>query len=105
MSKIGILGDKESVIGYRAIGLTAAFCDDREAALSALREMAESDYAIIFIIEETARMIPEEIQKYADTGIPAIIPIPGSKGSTGLGRELLSKAVEKAVGSNILDNQ
>ena len=67
--------------------------------------MLEEDYMIIFVVEETAQLIEEEIVKYSEVRTPAIITIPSSRGSTGLGKKLLNDSVEKAVGSNILENQ
>jgi V/A-type H+-transporting ATPase subunit F len=44
----------------------------------------------------------DEIEKYKDMRIPAIIPIPGMDGSYGVGIANLKKAVERAVGADIL---
>ncbi len=105
MGNIGVLGEKESVIGYRAIGLEAVFCSTREQAAAGLAKMAEAGYKIIFIVEETAALIESEIAKYRQAKTPAIILVPGSRGSLGLGKKMLQDSVEKAVGSNILENQ
>ena len=39
---------------------------------------------------------------YRDKKLPAIIPIPGVSGNTGIGIREIHSAVEKAVGSDIL---
>jgi V/A-type H+-transporting ATPase subunit F len=44
----------------------------------------------------------EEIAKYEDMRIPAVVPIPGIDGSYGIGMANLKKAVERAVGADIL---
>ena len=44
----------------------------------------------------------EEIERYASKPLPAIVPVPGVRGNTGLGLDSVSKFVEKAVGSDIL---
>ena len=36
--------------------------------------------------------------------LPAVIPIPGVRGNTGIGTKRLSSFVEKAVGSDIIFN-
>ena len=43
-----------------------------------------------------------EIQKYRERTVPAIIPIPGVTGNTGVGMKNVSRSVEQAVGSDIL---
>jgi V/A-type H+-transporting ATPase subunit F len=45
----------------------------------------------------------ETIDRYKNEMLPAIILIPGGKGSLGVGLERVARNVEKAVGINILD--
>ena len=102
MYKIAVLGDKESVQGFKAVGFDVVECDNCEQAEKLLKKLADDEYAIIYIVEELVSGIKETVDSYADSVIPAIIPIPSNKGSLGIGKEQLIKAVEKAVGSNIL---
>ena len=44
----------------------------------------------------------EELDEYRDLLTPAIIPIPGVSGNTGIGMRDVSRSVEKAVGSDII---
>ena len=55
------------------------------------------------IEENLTRELGREIDKFKDVPTPAIILIPGREGSTGLGMNALRAAVERAVGTNILD--
>ena len=100
---IAVMGDKESTLSFKAIGIKVYECSTRAGALKALKTAAE-DTAIIYVTEEVYRLITEEIHFYDDKPLPAIIPFPGIKGRTGLGIELLNKSVETAVGSNILQD-
>lgn len=103
MYKICIIGDRESVIGFMAIGFSVHEADDAESARMILRELAaDSENAIIYIIEDYAEAIADEIAKYKDMPLPAIIPIPGKSGSTGYGMANIKSAVERAVGTDIL---
>lgn len=43
-----------------------------------------------------------EAGEYVDKRLPAIIPIPDKDGSLGIGMESVKKAVERAVGADIL---
>ena len=43
-----------------------------------------------------------EVAEYIDKRLPAIIPIPDKDGSLGIGMESVKKAVERAVGADIL---
>ena len=44
----------------------------------------------------------EEVNKYKDEVMPAIILIPGKAGSLGIGMQNITDSVERAVGADIL---
>jgi V/A-type H+-transporting ATPase subunit F len=44
----------------------------------------------------------DEISRYRNSYFPAIILIPGSTGSLGLGKKFVKESIEKAVGADIL---
>jgi vacuolar-type H+-ATPase subunit F/Vma7 len=46
-------------------------------------------------------MEKEKYKKLTSGALPAIIPIPGHKGSSGFGDEKIKRIVEQAVGSDI----
>ena len=102
MYKIGVIGTKESVLCFMATGFEVRIADNAQAALSHLKELANSDCAIIYITEDYASQLSEETDKYKDKSIPAIITVPGAKGRMGYGMDTLRKACERAVGMNIL---
>lgn len=104
MLKIGVIGGRETVMGFKALGLeTFPAADAAEAAQILRRVTREStDYAILYIEETLAAGISAEIDQFKDSPSPAIILIPGREGSIGLGQSALKVAVERAVGTNIL---
>lgn len=102
MHKIGVIGDRESVLGFKAVGLSVFPCIDHEEARTTLHKIAKEQYAIIYITEDLCKDMVEDIDKYKDLRIPAIIPIPGLAGSFGIGMANLKKSVERAVGADIL---
>lgn len=102
MRKVGVIGERDSVLGFKAVGFDVYPVVSREEASKRLTELAENGYAVIYITEQYASMIPEDIERYRFSRFPAIIPIPGSQGSLGIGMESVKKSVEKAVGADIL---
>ena len=102
MYKIGVIGGRESVLGFKAVGLDVFPAAESEEAKSILRRLVKEGYAIIYITEVLAKDMAEEIDKYKDSRLPAIISIPGKEGATGEGMHSVSKAVERAVGADIL---
>jgi len=104
MFKIAAMGDKSSIYGFASIGLEIYPIEDPQVAIHQLRSMVDGGYAVIFITEELATQIESELDRYRELPVPAIIPIPGIQGNTGLGMRNVSKSVEQAVGSDILSD-
>ena len=103
MSKICIIGDRDSVIGFMAVGFSVYEAQSPEAAGNILKSLArDEENAIIFIVESYAKEIEDIIAKYKDKPTPAIIPIPSKDGSSGYGMESIKKASERALGADIL---
>jgi len=98
--KIGVIGDILSVNGFKALGLDVYSCVTVDNARRAMRTMVQDNYAIIYITEQLAAEMPNDIAKYKDSVTPAIILIPGSAGSLGIGQNALREAVERAVGGS-----
>lgn len=102
MYKIAVLGDKDSVLGFRALGLDVCPADNPEQARTALHRLAKEGYAIIYVTEQLATGLGAELNRYKDELTPAIILIPGKEGSLGIGMANIKTAVERAVGADIL---
>lgn len=102
MYKIGVVGERDSVIAFLALGIEVRAVEGKDEAMKAVDSMAKEGYGIIFITETTAKDIKETIDRYKNEMVPAIILIPGSQGSLGIGLKAVSDNVEKAVGVDIL---
>lgn len=99
---IAVLGDRDSVLGFQALGLTACPAETVEDAKATLHRLAKENYAVIYLTEQYAQFMAPELERYKDRLIPAIILIPGKEGSLGLGMANVKKSVERAVGADIL---
>ncbi len=100
--RIAVMGDKDSVLGFKALGLDVYPVDTLDDARHTLHRIAREDYAIIYVTEQLAAQMEAEINRYKDALTPAIILIPGKEGTLGLGMANIKKAVERAVGADIL---
>jgi V/A-type H+-transporting ATPase subunit F len=67
-----------------------------------IRRLAENEYAILYVTEDLADEAASEIERYSDSRLPAIILIPSKEGASGNGLMNVRKAVERAVGADIL---
>jgi V/A-type H+-transporting ATPase subunit F len=104
MYKIAVIGDRESVLGFKAVGLSVFPVADVETARQTLSDVASGEFAVVYITENVAKDILDDIAKFKDNRIPAIIPIPSKSGTEGIGIMNVKKAVERAVGADILFN-
>ena len=105
MYRVAVLGDRDSIYGFAALGLEVFPVTDRDAGAKTLRSLAEQDYAVIYITESLAEQLQPEIDRYQEDILPAILPIPGVHGNTGLGIRQVKRYVEQAVGSDIIFNE
>ena len=102
MYKIAVIGDYDSIYGFAALGLDIFPVSEPEEAKSKFQQLAGGTYAVIYITEALAAQLEQEIEKYREEILPAIIQIPGVSGNTGAGILEVKKSVEKAVGYDIL---
>lgn len=100
--KIGVVGDKDSVLAFKALGIDVFPVVEHDEAKKTIDTLARNDYAVIFVTEQIAQNIEETIERYNKAVLPAIILIPGNQGSLNIGMQRISDNVEKAVGMNIL---
>ncbi len=110
---IAIIGNKETILGFKALGLETFNANTTEEATTLLFDLkaetieikgeTKPKYAIIFITEELAMNIKkDDYKKLSLSSLPAIIPVPSSKGATKYGLSRIGKMVEQAVGSDIM---
>ena len=112
--KIAIVGNKDTILGFKGLGLKTFDANTTEEAVKILFKLKAEEakdektgesrptYAIIFITEDLATDISKDDYKKLSSGaLPAIIPVPGSKGTQGYGLKRIGKMVEQAVGSDI----
>ena len=102
MHKVGVIGDRDSVLGFKAVGMDVFPCNTPDEAKNTLSKTAKEGYAIIFITEGFAKDMRDAMERYKDQKLPAIIPIPGIDGNFGVGFGNLKRSVERAVGADIL---
>ncbi|OUN24346.1 V-type ATP synthase subunit F [Pseudoflavonifractor sp. An85] len=100
--QIAVIGDKDSVLGFKALGLSTFPVDSVDQAKTTLHALAKENYGIVYLTETLAAHMESDIARYKDELTPAIILIPGKEGSLGIGMQNIKKAVERAVGADIL---
>ncbi len=100
--RIAVLGDRESVLGFKALGLDVFPAESVEEARSTLHRLAKENYAVVYLTEQLAQYMTDDLGRYKDELTPAVILIPGKEGPLGIGMANVKKSVERAVGADIL---
>lgn len=101
MSNIAVVGDKESILGFSAIGIDIYECYDAEEIKSTIQKLVDENYAIIYITENAEIKVSDFISKFQKQKTPAIVSIPQNTGNLKYGDTKIKEMVQKAVGIEI----
>lgn len=99
--RIAVVGDWNSILGFRALGLETVPVKNAQEAKEAVRELAKEECAVIYLTEQLAKDMTDTLQRYKDALRPAIILIPGREGSLGIGQSNIESAIKRAIGTDI----
>ena len=97
---IAMIGDGDSILVFKAVGVTPFAVKTAEEASKVLDKIAKN-YKIIFITDDFAKEIDGVISKYTAKSYPIIVSVPSKDGSNGYGIKKLTEATEKALGINL----
>ncbi len=109
--QIAIVGPADTITGFTALGVRAFPAHTADEALAALRTIklqttdpaATERYAVVCIIEELVAMVdPGEYSKIVAGPLPAVVLLPGPKGTEGFALTQLRRLAERAVGSAVI---
>jgi len=89
-------------MGFRALGLDTYPVASADEARETVRDLAKTDCAVIYLTETLAKDMEDVLARYKDELHPAIILIPGREGPLGIGKNNIQRAIERAVGADIL---
>ena len=99
--RIAVVGDWNSILGFRALGLETWPVTGSEEAKQVIRDLAKENCAVIYLTEQLAKDLQDTIARYKDALRPAIILIPGREGSLGIGRHNIQKSIKRAIGTDL----
>jgi len=100
-AKIAVLGDKDSIMVFKALGFHTVYVEASKEIDKAIHKLAREGYAVIYITETCAERAEETLEFYKTESFPAIIPIPSRFGTNGLGAKGIKHNIEKAIGADI----
>ena len=105
-SKIAVIGDKDSVLGFKAVGVEVFDATTAEQASSLIKKLSQQgQYAVLLVAEGLAEQIQETLAKVKLQTYPAVVPIPTTATPSGFGLSGIKSDVEKAIGVDIIFNK
>jgi V/A-type H+-transporting ATPase subunit F len=104
-SNIAVVGDRDSIACFQAVGVDVFPAQQPDEVKAVFAAVAKQQYAIIFVTEEAARHIEQELQEIAWQPLPSVVLIPNNRGSLGMGRGLVRQVVKRAVGADIMKEE
>ena len=103
--KMGVVGERDVVTAFKALGMQVIPVLQPDDTAHAIHQLVTSGVPVIFITEGCAQHAAEIMERYKTDPAVTIIPIPGSQGTNGFGRNRVRANVEKAIGADILFDQ
>jgi V/A-type H+-transporting ATPase subunit F len=105
MSEIAMVGDRDSILGFKALGVSIFPAETKGEAIGILRNLIEQEFKIAFITEQVAPDAETIADEMADRTMPVIMMIPSNRGTTGVGMQRMQGLVRKAAGADILGQE
>jgi V/A-type H+-transporting ATPase subunit F len=99
-NKIAIIGDIDTVVGFRLAGILKTFvATDGASARRALIDFSnDPDVSLVILTERLAEQIRETIEELTIRPYPVIVEIPDKQGSLKEKESPLQRLVKRAIG-------
>ena len=101
--KAAAVGSHSSVVLFSAAGIRTVSAENVKDAEKAVNTLVKEGYGIIFLTENYAKELENELKRYRETAYPVILPVPERAGGSGYGMQKINNNMEKAIGTNIFD--
>jgi len=99
-NKVTVIGDRDSVLGFAALGVTVMTPRPEEVRES-MTKAIKDEAVVIFITERLAEEVTDLIEDMSHRPIPSVVTIPDAGGSRGMGLKKLDDIIVTAVGSRL----
>lgn len=102
-NKVAIIGSMDSYMGFRALGVEVSdpVIEERNA-VEILESLSPEEYTIVFIAENYAEQMMDEISKRNKDTTQSVIIIPSGHTTKGIAGERIRNLVRRAVGADVV---
>ena len=100
-NKVAIVGDGDSIMLFKAVGVDSFKVDDAKKAREILRKIA-NDYCVIFLTEQYALQLKDLLKIMDENPYPVVLTLPDKNGNSAFSEQVLKEAMDRALGVDIL---
>jgi V/A-type H+-transporting ATPase subunit F len=100
--RIAFIGDIDTVLGFRALGVDTVVPDSDEQAAEEFGRLVSGGYSVIMVTEDLVDALAEQIEETAHRALPAVVVLPGIAGRQRRGEETIRRLITRAVGVDLM---
>ncbi len=103
--KIAFIGDADSVLGFRALGVETVVPENADSAREQFARLVKEKISIIMITENMMDDLQEQIEETVHMAIPSVVVLPGITGTQKRGETTIRELIIKAVGVDLMSEE
>lgn len=97
--KIAVLGSRDSILFFLALGLNVVFAENEEDCKKKLNSLLKNGFKLIYVTENFFDFLSSEIDEIQKKYNSTVTFIPGGKENLNCGAKILEIYAKKATGS------
>ena len=103
--KTAAVGRHTDILLFSAAGVHTVSADTAADALHAVRQLAKAGAQVIFLTENFAAELEPELARYRENAYPIVLPVPTKESRGAYSMQKINANMEKALGTNIFNNE
>ncbi len=103
--KIAFIGDADSVLGFRALGVETVVPGNADEAREQFARLVKEKASIIMITEDMIDHLQDQIDETVHMAIPSVVVLPGIKGTQKRGEDTKRELIIRAVGVDLMSEE
>ncbi len=103
--KIAFIGDADSVLGFRALGVETVVPVNANEAREQFARLVKEKTSIIMITEDMMDNLQDQIDETVHMAIPSVVVLPGITGTQRRGEDTIRELIIKAVGVDLMSEE
>ncbi len=103
--KVAFIGDADSVLGFRALGVETVVPENGDDARDHFQRLVKDRTSVIMITEDLMDDLHDEIEGTVHSAIPSVVVLPGIRGTQKRGEQTIRELIIRAVGVDLMSDE